>query len=191
MAMSLTSGASRRRGARGATVLLLAGLLAAGAGVTMCVDDGAYADPGNGKGGGNGGGNAGGNGGGNAGGNGKGGGNGNGNAGGNGKSNAGGNSATNSSGAASVSGAAPATEIVDPQAVLSLREAGVIQPLDVVYNTAERQLAGKVIDAKLMADDQHRLTYDLRVVTEAGHVRRARYDAATLALLSVDDRPVE
>lgn len=179
MTMPFTSGPGRFRGARAATALLLAGLLAAEAGIALCLSDGAYADPGNGKGGGNGGGNAGGNGGGN----GKGGGNGNGNA--------GGNSATNSSAAASASSTAPATEIVDPLAVLTLREAGVIQPLDVVYDMAERQLGGKVIDAKLMADGRQRLTYDLRVVTEAGHVRKARYDAASLALLSVDDRPVE
>ena len=34
-------------------------------------------------------------------------------------------------------------------------------------------------------------TYDVRVVTRDGHVQQARYDAATLALRSLDGQPVE
>jgi uncharacterized membrane protein YkoI len=48
-----------------------------------------------------------------------------------------------------------------------------------------------VIGAKLMVDDTKRLTYDVRVVTEDGRVRRARYDAGSLALLSVDDQQIQ
>jgi hypothetical protein len=33
--------------------------------------------------------------------------------------------------------------------------------------------------------------YDLRVVTEDGHVRQARYDAATLSLEALDGQPIE
>jgi hypothetical protein len=48
-----------------------------------------------------------------------------------------------------------------------------------------------VIDAKLVGTDAQGWSYDLRVVTRDGHVRQARYDAATLALRSLDGRPVQ
>jgi hypothetical protein len=151
---------------------------------------------GNSNAGGNSGGNS--NAGGNSGGNSNAGGNsgGNSNAGGNsgGNSNAGGNSDgnANSGGSANTNGSsAPETEIADPSSVLSLREAGLIQPLDAVYDAAEQQLDCKVIDARLMVDDRQRLTYDLRIRTEDGRVRKARYDAGSLALLSLDDQPFE
>ncbi|HEY1385988.1 MAG TPA: hypothetical protein VGF43_20350, partial [Dongiaceae bacterium] len=88
-------------------------------------------------------------------------------------------------------GAAPETEISDPNSALSLRETGQIRPLDEVYKKAEKQLDVHVIDAKLVESKKQGWTYDLRVVTRDGHVRVARYDAATLALRSLDGQPVE
>ena len=87
-------------------------------------------------------------------------------------------------------GAAPEAEIKDANSALSLREAGAIRPLDDVFSVAEQQLDGEVIDAKLVATSTDGLAYDLRVVTHDGRVRQARYDAATLALQSLDGQPV-
>ncbi|MBA4095504.1 MAG: hypothetical protein C0484_01880 [Rhodospirillum sp.] len=75
--------------------------------------------------------------------------------------------------------------------MLSLREAGVIRPLEDVYEVAEEQLDGRVLDAKLVGNVNQGWNYDLRVVTEDGHVHNARYDAATLALRTLDGQPVE
>jgi uncharacterized membrane protein YkoI len=74
---------------------------------------------------------------------------------------------------------------------MSLRETGRIRSLGDVYKVAEQQLGGEVIDAKLVGTARQGWTYDLRVVTQDGHVREARYDAATLALRSLDGRPIE
>jgi uncharacterized membrane protein YkoI len=82
-------------------------------------------------------------------------------------------------------------EIEDPNSALGLREAGQIRPLGDLYKVAERQLDGEVIDAKLVGTSRQGWSYDLRVVTRDGHVRQARYDAATLALRSLDGQPVE
>lgn len=136
---------------------------------------------GNSNAGGNSGGNS--NAGGNSGGNGNAGGNSNGNSNSGGDSNAGGGSAASTGG--------PETEIADPSSVLSLRESGAIQPLDAVYDKAEQELDCEVLDAKLMVDERQRLTYDLRVRTEDGRALKARYDAGSLDLLSVDDQPFE
>ena len=83
------------------------------------------------------------------------------------------------------------TEIEDPNSALSLRETGKIRPLGDLYSVAEKELAGEVIDAKLVSTVREGWTYDLRVVTRVGLVRQARYDAATLALRSLDGQPVE
>ena len=172
----------------------------------------AWSEPAFAKGGGNGGGNGGGGGGGGGGGNGGGGGgggsggnsggggnsnagggnsnagSGNSNAGGNGKSNAGGNG----KGANPAnSGSTPETQVEDTNSVLGLREAGLIRPLEDVYKTAEEQLDGRVLDAKLVGNVNQGWDYDLRVVTEDGVVHQARYDAATLALRTLDGQPVE
>jgi hypothetical protein len=173
-----------------------------------------WSDPafaGNGKGGGNGGANGGGGGGGKGGGNsgggkgggGAGGGSGGGNGGGGGGSgsgnggghgNAGGNAGGNGKGKGSVSAhskAAPAPAAdVEANSALGLREAGVIRPLEDVYKVAEEQLRARVLDAELVGGALG-WNYDLRVVTEDGHVRKARYDAATLALQALDGQPIE
>lgn len=181
-----------------ALVALLAVSLAAGQAVlTMLWSDPAFA-----KGGGNGGGNGGGGGGGKGGGNGGGGGGGNaggGNAGGNsGGSNAGGNGTSNAGGNGKGKGVAngPPSDASAPtdaeaNSALGLREAGVIRPLEDVYSVAEEQLKGRVLDAELVGSSVHGWNYDLRVVTEDGHVRRARYDAATLSLQALDGQPIE
>ena len=192
-----------------ATALLLTCAFAAATVVTVLSPSPAFAKNGNSNGNGNGGGNGNGNSGGNGNGNGNAGGNGNGNAGGNGNGNGNGNSGgggggggngsggsaggNNGSAGASSPGQSPSgeTEIVDPNSALNLRETGRIKSLDEVYGAAERQLGGKVIDAKLVMNERQGLAYDLRVVTQDGHVRKARYDATSLALLSLDDRPVE
>ena len=83
------------------------------------------------------------------------------------------------------------TEIEDPNSALSLRETGQIRPLGDLYSVAEKQLDGEVIDAKLVGTADGAWTYDLRVVTRDGLVHQARYDAATLALRSLDGQPVE
>ncbi len=83
------------------------------------------------------------------------------------------------------------TEIEDPNSALSLRETGQIRPLGDLYTVAEEQLDGEVIDAKLVGTVTGDWTYDLRVVTSDGVVHQARYDAATLALRSLDGQPVE
>jgi hypothetical protein len=139
---------------------------------------------GNGGGGGGGGGNGGGNGGG-------GGGNSGGNAGGN--SGGHGNSGGNGKGKGGSKGASGAggTSSVEANSALGLREAGVIQPLEDVFKTAEAQLDGEVLDAKLVGNARDGWNYDLRVVTEDGHVRVARYDAATLKLRALDGQPIE
>jgi hypothetical protein len=171
------------------TALLAVSLLASEAILTALWSDPAFA-----KGGGNGGGNGGGGGGG-GGGKGGGGGGGGGNAGGNGGgssgSNAGGNGkgkGANSPGASSTG--KPETE-VEANSALGLREAGVIRSLKEVYNVAEKQLHGRVLDAKLVGSSVSGWDYDLRVVTEDGHVREARYDATTLALEALDGQPIE
>jgi len=128
---------------------------------------------GNGNGNGNGQGN-GGNAGGNAGGNGK------SNAGGNGKSNAGGNSGANDS----------SSSVQDENTALGLREAGAIHPLSEAYATAEREFGGEVIDATLELGGAGGWIYDLRLVTDDGRVRTLSYDATTLALLTIDGKPV-
>jgi uncharacterized membrane protein YkoI len=115
-------------------------------------------------------------------------GSGNSNAGGNGKSNAGGNGKGKGANAASGSSE---TTVEDTDSVLSLREAGLIRPLEDVYKLAEEQLDGRVLDAKLVGNVSQGWDYDLRVVTEDGVVHQARYDAATLALRSLDGQPVE
>ena len=74
---------------------------------------------------------------------------------------------------------------------MNLRESGRIRPLGDVYRVAEQQFGGEVIDAKLVGTSRQGWTYDLRVVTRDGHVRQARYDAATLALRTVDGQPVQ
>jgi hypothetical protein len=154
--------------------------------------------------------NAGGNGNGNAGGGNANAGSGNSNAGGNGNGNGGGygnpgdNPGGNGNGApggtgdgsgggpvASDSSGTPETEISDPNSVMGLREAGEIRPLGDVYTVAEQQLGGEVIDAKLVGTARRGWSYDLRVVTEDGRVRNARYNAATLSLQSLDGKPVE
>jgi hypothetical protein len=181
------------------TALLAVSLLASEAILTALWSDPAFA-----KGGGNGGGNGGGGGGGGKGGGGGNGGGGNGgggagggggNAGGNGGgssgSNAGGNGkgkGANSPGASSTG--KPETE-VEANSALGLREAGVIRSLKEVYNVAEKQLHGRVLDAKLVGSSVSGWDYDLRVVTEDGHVREARYDATTLALEALDGQPIE
>lgn len=180
-----------------ALVALLAVSLAASQAVlTMLWSDSAFA-----KGGGNGGGNGGG--GGKGGGNGGGGGGGGGNAGGNsGGSNAGGNAngpgSNNAGGNGKGKGVAngPPSDPGAPadaaaNSALGLREAGVIRPLEDVYAVAEEQLKGRVLDAELVGSSVHGWNYDLRVVTEDGHVRRARYDAATLSLRALDGQPIE
>lgn len=140
---------------------------------------------GNGNGGNNGNGNGGNNAGGNsnAGGNGNAGGNSN--AGGNGKSNAGGNGV----GRGGVNDTA--SEVDDPNSALGLREAGRIHPLADAYSAAERQFGGEVIGATLALHGSKTWTYDLRLVTQDGRVRTLSYDAATLALLTVDGVPAE
>jgi hypothetical protein len=116
-------------------------------------------------------------------------GNGNGNGGGNG-SNAGGNG--NGSGGTSPSDdAAAETTVEDPNSILGLRETGVIRPLEDVYKAAEEQFGGQVLDAKLVGSKRLGWSYDLRIVTQDGHVRKARYDATTLALRSLDGQPTE
>ena len=110
-------------------------------------------------------------------------------AGGNGKSNAGGNG--KGKGASSAASGAAETQIEDTDSVLSLREAGLIRPLEDVYKMAEEQLDGRVLDAKLVGNVSQGWDYDLRVVTEDGVVHQARYDAATLALRTLDGQPVE
>jgi hypothetical protein len=116
--------------------------------------------------------------GGNAGGNG--GDNGKGNAGGNGKGNAGGNGGADAAGSG----------IQDENTALGLREAGAIHPLNDAYAAAERQFGGEVIDATLERSDVGGWTYDLRLVTEDGRVRTLSYDATTLALRTIDGKPV-
>ena len=140
---------------------------------------------GNSGGGNNGGGNGGGSGGGNS---------GNGNSGGNGNANGGTSGNANSAVSAAErapSTETPETEIEDPNSALSLREAGAIRPLGDLFKVAEQQLSGEVIDAKLVGTAVKGWTYDLRVVTKDGHVRQARYDAATLDLRSLDGQPIE
>jgi len=68
---------------------------------------------------------------------------------------------------------------------------GLIRPLEDVYKMAEEQLDGEVLDAKLVGNVNQGWDYDLRVVTEDGVVHQARYDAATLALRTLDGQPVE
>lgn len=170
--------------------LLSASLFAGEAILTVLWSDPAFA---NGKGGGNGGGNGGGSGGGKGGGNG--GGNAGGNAGGNSGGNAGGNAGGNGKGkgagsAASAGAGAPASG-VEANSALGLREAGLIRSLDDVYKVAEEQLGARVLDAELVGSSLEGWNYDLRVVTEDGHVRKARYDAATLALRALDGQPIE
>ena len=176
-------GQNRKRSRRLALVALMAVSLLATETLLTVWSDPAFAKNGGGNGAGGGG---------NGGGNGSSGGNGNSNAGGNGKSNAGGNGKGKgpSSDAATSSGA-PETQIEDTDSVLSLREAGVIRPLEDVYEVAEEQLDGRVLDAKLVGNVNQGWNYDLRVVTEDGHVHNARYDAATLALRTLDGQPVE
>jgi len=111
-------------------------------------------------------------------------GNGNGNGNGSGSGGSGGGSA-----ATTGDGAVP--EIEDANSALDLREAGEIRSLNEVYKKAEQQLGGQVIDAKLVGSKRQGWNYDLRVVTQDGHVRKARYDAATLALRALDGQPVE
>jgi hypothetical protein len=82
------------------------------------------------------------------------------------------------------------TEIEDPDSALNLHESGRIRSLGDVFSAAERQLDGKVIDAKLVGSREG-WSYDVRVVTRDGHVREARYDAKTLDLRSVNGEPVE
>jgi hypothetical protein len=142
--------------------------------------------------------NAGGNGNGNAGGGNSNAGGGNSNAGGNGNPGGNGNGTPGGAGdrsggrpVASYASGAPETEISDPNSVMGLREAGEIRPLGDVYTVAEQQLGGEVIDAKLVGTARRGWSYDLRVVTEDGRVRNARYNAATLSLQSLDGKPVE
>src|SRR4030095_12771933 len=82
------------------------------------------------------------------------------------------------------------TEIEDPDTVLSLRETGQIRSLADLYSVAEKQLDGKVMDAKLVGTVTGEWNYDLRVEKD-GVVHQARYDAATLALRSFDGQPVQ
>jgi hypothetical protein len=155
--------------------MLLAASFFASQAMLCALSDPAFAGSGNGggKGGGNGGGKGGGNSGGNAGGN-------SGNAGGN----AGGKGKGKGAGASAATGA-------DEASALGLREAGLIRPLDELYDLAEEQLDGEVLDAKLVGNSVDGWDYDLRVVTEDGVVHMARYDAATLALQALDGQPVE
>jgi len=185
----MLGGQKRKRYRRLAFVALLAASLFASEAVLTVWSDPAFAKNGNGNGGGNGGGNSGGNGGGNSGGNG--GGNSGGNSGGNGNSNAGGNGKGKGATASTDDGAPAETQVEDPNSVLGLREAGVIRPLEDVYKVAEKQLDGVVLDAKLVGSTGQGWNYDLRVVTEDGHVHKARYDATTLALRALDGQPVE
>jgi uncharacterized membrane protein YkoI len=82
------------------------------------------------------------------------------------------------------------TEVEDPNSALSLRESGKIKSLGDLYSVAEKQLEGEVIDAKLVGTVTGEWAYDLRVITKDGLVREARYDAATLALRTLDGQPV-
>lgn len=192
---------SRKQSRRLALIALMAVSLLATEAVLTAWSAPAFAGNGSGNGGGNGGGGGGGNGGGNGGGgggNGGGGGGGNagGSGGGSGSSNAGGNGKSNAGGNGKGKGAnAPdgssETTVEDTDSVLSLREAGLIRPLEDVYTLAEEQLKGRVLDAKLVGNVNQGWDYDLRVVTEDGVVHQARYDAATLALRTLDGQPVE
>ncbi len=83
------------------------------------------------------------------------------------------------------------TEVEDPNSALSLREAGKIKSLGDLYSVAEKQLDGDVIDAKLVGTVAGDWQYDLRVITRDGLVHQARYDAATLALRTLDGQPVQ
>ncbi|WP_119299733.1 PepSY domain-containing protein [Dongia deserti] len=180
---------SKRPLGRLALVALLSACFVAGeVALTVVWSDPAFA--GNGKGGGNGGGNgSGGNAGGGNGGGGNAGGNSGGNAGGN-SGNAGGNGkGKGAGGTPSSAGSSPASTTAN--SALGLREAGIIRPLEDVYKVAEEQLQGRVLDAELVGSTVHGWNYDLRVVTEDGHVRKARYDAATLALRALDGQPIE
>ncbi len=173
-------------------LLLACGFAAAEIVTSIVTAAAAFAEgKGNGGGGGNGGGNGGGGkGGGNSGGN---SGNGRGQGGGPGHGGAGDTGAA-SSGATSARAAATKpveTEIEDPDSVLSLRETGQIRSLGDLYSVAEKQLDGEVIDARLVGTVTGGWTYDLRVVTDDGVVHQARYDAATLALRSLDGQPIE
>jgi hypothetical protein len=192
-------GQNRNRSRRLALVALLAVGLFASETILAAWGEPAFAKNG-GNGGGNGGGGGGGKGGGGGGGgnggggnggggNGGGGGGGNSNAGGNGKSNAGGNG--KGKGASSAAAGSEEAAVEDTDSVLTLREAGLIRPLEDVYKVAEEQLDGRVLDAKLVGNLDQGWDYDLRVVTEDGVVHQARYDAATLALRAMDGQPVE
>lgn len=181
------------------TALLAVSLFASEAALTMLWSDPAFAKGnggGNGSGGG-GGGNGGGGGGGGNGGGGNGGGNagGGGNGGGNGGDNAGGNAGGNGKGkghnSPGAGGAGSPETGVEANSALGLREAGIIRSLPEVFKVAEEQLHGRVLDAELVGSTQEGWNYDLRVVTEDGQVRRARYDAATLALEALDGQPIE
>jgi hypothetical protein len=149
-----------------------------------------WSEPAFAKGGGNAGGNGGGNGGGNAGGNsgGNSGGNGNSNAG-SGNNNAGGNG--KGKGASAVASDAEDAASALPDTALELRINGQIKPLAEVYALAERQFDGKVVDAKLVGDEASGWTYDVRLVTEDGYLRDVSYNAANLAVLSIDGQPVQ
>ena len=100
-------------------------------------------------------------------------------------------------GSGATSGRAPdakpvETEIEDPNSALSLRESGQIRPLGDLYKVAERQLDGEVIDAKLVGTARQGPGPTICASSRAtGMVHQARYDAATLALRSLDGQPVE
>jgi len=130
--------------------------------------DPAYAK--NGNSGNSSGGNAGGNGG------------GSGNAGGN----AGGNSGAHSNAGGNGAGAQAQPAAADPDIALGLRNAGRIKPLAEVYAAAERRFGGEVIDAKLVGDEAAGWNYDVRVVTEDGHLHEVTFRAANLTVVSID-----
>lgn len=162
--------------------LLLAAALAVGFAAAELAASVVWSAPafaqGKGGGGGNGGG---GNGGGNGG-----GGHGGGNSGGNG--NAGGQGHGHGKGGAPGQ-AAPGGEI-EADSALTLSESGAIKPLAEIYAAAEQQFGGRVIGAKLIAESAG-WTYDVRVVTEDGHVHSVSYDATTLSVTSLDGEPSE
>ena len=176
--------------------MVLAAVMAVGLSAGEVLLAGLWSDSafaaGNGKGGGNGGGGkGGGKGGGGGNGGGHGGGSGGGNAGGNGGGNAGGNGKGKGGGKPGATGTGAAETGIEANSALGLREAGVIHSLKDVYRVAEEQLDGRVLDAQLVGSALEGWDYDLRVVTEDGHVHNARYDAATLALEALDGQPVE
>lgn len=120
-------------------------------------------------------------------------GNGNGNGGGNGNGNGGGGNGKGggNKGGPNAHANPGAAGVQSPNAALVLREAGEIRPLGDLYRAAQQQFGGEIIDAQLVGNPRQGWEYDLRIVMDDGRVLNARYDAATLALRSLDGEPLE